>query len=85
MFVKASCDCGSTDENNPCTGQSIGVTVTAKTPNGGTAVDSVYNWSFNSGGGDANCGQFANGDYWVSPAAGPVSYTHLTLPTNREV
>jgi len=51
------------------------VTVTAGTPNGGTAYDGVYNWTFNSGGGDARCGQFANGDYWVAPAVGQTTVT----------
>lgn len=71
----AACDCGSTDSANPCTGQLIAVTVTAGTPNGGTAVDNVYSWSFNSGGGDARCGQFANGDYWIAPAVGQSAVT----------
>lgn len=71
----AACDCGSADEANPCTGQAIVVTVTAGTPNGGTAVNNVYNWSFNSGGKDARCGQFANGDYWVAPADGETTVT----------
>jgi len=75
LHAQAACDCGSTDSANPCTGQSISVTVVAGTPNGGTAVDNVYNWGFNSGGGDARCGQFANGDYWVAPASGQTSVT----------
>lgn len=73
--IFAACDCGSTDINNPCTGQSIAVNVIAGTPNGGSPVNSQYNWSFNSGGGDAKCGQFANGDYWIAPAAGKTSVT----------
>lgn len=78
-YSKASCDCGSTNQEAPCTGQSIKIDVTAKTPNGGTAVDSQYNWSFNSGGGDARCGQFANGDYWVAPAPGKDSVTITSI------
>lgn len=78
-YSKASCDCGSTNQEVPCTGQSIKIIVTAKTPNGGTAVDSQYNWSFNSGGGDARCGQFANGDYWVAPAQGQASVTITSI------
>lgn len=66
--AKAACDCGSVDSANPCTGQSIAVTVKAGTPNGGTALDNAYKWTFNSEGGDARCGQFANGDYWIAPA-----------------
>lgn len=93
------CNCGSTDASTPCTGQAISVTVVAETPNGGTAVNQVYNWEFNSGGGDARCGQFANGDYWVAPAAGQSTVTitdissasHTTLikadadPTTEEM
>lgn len=75
----ASCDCGSIDTSAPCSGQSIKVTVVAATPNGGTAVDNVYNWTFNSGGEDARCGQFANGDYWVAPAAGQATVTLTSL------
>lgn len=71
----AACNCGSTDSSNPCTGQAIDVTVVAGTPNGGTPVNNIYNWSFNSGGGDARCGQFASGDYWVAPAAGQTTVT----------
>lgn len=70
-----ACDCGSTDSNNPCTGQSISITVAAGTPNGGSAVDNIYNWSFSSGGKDARCGQFANGDYWIAPADGETTVT----------
>lgn len=71
----SSCDCGSIDVDNPCTGQSITVTVKAGTPNGGTAIDNVYKWTFNSEGGDARCGQFANGDYWIAPNEGKNSVT----------
>ncbi|WP_157469796.1 hypothetical protein [Desulfobulbus elongatus] len=71
----AQCDCGSTDANYPCTGRSISVTVTAGIPNGGMAIDNIYNWSFHSGGGEARCGQFANGDYWVAPAKGQTTVT----------
>ena len=71
----AACNCGSVDQANPCTGQSISVTVLADTPNFGTAVDNVYSWAFNSGGGDARCGQFSNGDYWVAPASGQSTVT----------
>ena len=71
----ASCDCGSTDSTKPCTGQLIKITVKAETPNGGKAVDNEYTWTFNSNGGDARCGQFANGDYWVAPAVGQSTVT----------
>ena len=81
----AACDCGSTDSANPCTGQSISVTVTAGTPNGGVAVNNIYNWSFNSGGGDAFCGQFANGDYWVAPAAGQTEVAVTGITSNGNV
>jgi len=82
---EAACDCGSTDANNPCTGQTIFVSVTAGTPNGGTAVNSEYIWTFNSGGGDARCGQFANGDYWIAPAAGNSSVTITSITSNGRV
>ncbi|MDY0302492.1 MAG: hypothetical protein RBR98_01755 [Candidatus Moranbacteria bacterium] len=84
-FSQAACDCGSTDSANPCTGQSISVTVTAGTPNGGVAVNNIYNWSFNSGGGDAFCGQFANGDYWVAPAAGQTEVAVTGITSNGNV
>lgn len=74
-LVFGACDCASTDSASPCAGQSITVTVNADTPNDGTAVDNVYSWAFNSGGGDARCGQFANGDYWVAPAVGQSTVT----------
>lgn len=70
--ARAACDCGSTDANNPCAGQSITVTV----PAGG-----IYNWEFNSGGGNARCGQFANGDYWIAPADGQSSVTVTAIST----
>ena len=69
LTANAACDCGSTDANNPCTGKSIIVTVN------GTKTNNVYNWSFHSGGMEANCGQFANGDFWVSPAKGESTVT----------
>lgn len=77
----ASCDCGSTDPAAPCTGNSITVTVAAGTPNGGTAEDAVFSWAFNSGGSDAICGQFANGDWWVAPASGESSVTITGITT----
>ncbi len=80
-YANAACDCGSTDVANPCTGQSISVTVTAGTPNGGTAIDGIYNWTFNSGGADARCGQFANGDYWIAPAVGQTEITVTGITT----
>lgn len=73
--ANSACDCGSTDKSNPCTGKSIIVTVNAGTPNGGKPLNNVYNWEFNSGGNDALCGQFANGDYWIAPANGQSSVT----------
>lgn len=60
------CDCGSTDGSNPCVGQGIDVTVKA-TRNGSGYRDATFQWRFNSGGGDAYCGKFVNGDYWVAP------------------
>jgi len=79
----AACDCGSTDSGSPCTGQSISVTVIAGTPNGGTAIDNVFNWSFTSGSGDARCGQFANGDYWIVPASGQTTVELNSITTTN--
>lgn len=67
-----ACDCGSTGQANPCEGQAINVTVTATTAD---SVDSVFGWAFNSNSGDARCGQFANGDYWIAPADGETDVT----------
>ena len=71
----AACECGSTDQAAPCTGNSINVTVQNDAPNGGVALNNTYTWTFNSNGGDARCGQFANGDYWVAPAVGQSTVT----------
>lgn len=62
--VRAACDCGSTSATQPCTGQQIETTV----PGNGRSIQLV--WQFSSGGGNATCGQFANGDYWIAPAPG---------------
>ncbi len=56
----AACDCGSTNSNSPCSGREISVEV-------GDSRTVGFSWEFNSGGGDAYCGQFANGDYWIAP------------------
>ena len=82
---EANCDCQSVDSANPCTGQSIYVSVKAGTPNGGTAVNSEYTWKFNSAGGNARCGQFANGDYWIAPAAGESTVTITNITSNGTV
>jgi hypothetical protein len=75
----AACDCGSSDGNNPCSGQSISVTVKTLSTHRPNSRDAVFKWSFNSGGGDAYCGQFANGDYWIAPQAGTsVQITSVT-------
>lgn len=81
VSTQAVCDCGSTDSASPCTGQFINVVVKAGTPNGGTAHDGIYNWTFNSGGGNARCGQFANGDYWVAPAIGQSTVIVTSITT----
>ncbi len=80
-FSLTACNCGSTDSMAPCTGQLITVIVVAGRPNGGTAHNSVYNWAFNSGGGDARFGQFANGDYWIAPAPGKSTVTITGITT----
>lgn len=74
QLAYAACDCASTDANAPCTGQSISSTVN---------VDRSINftWAFNSGGSDARCGQFANGDYWIAPAVGQSSVTITSIGT----
>ncbi len=59
----------------------LSVTVTAKTPNGGIAKNAVFNWSFNSGGRNAECGQFANGDYWIAPANNQNDVTITAITT----
>ena len=71
----AACDCGSVDSENPCTGRSIVITVNSTAVNGANSQKATFSWSFNSGGGDARCGQFANGDYWIAPAAGQSTVT----------
>lgn len=73
----AACDCGSIDQGSPCTGQFISVTV-PKTI-GTTALNGNYTYTFNSGGADARCGQFANGDYWISPASGQSTVTLTSI------
>ncbi len=47
------------------TGQQIVVNVAGNT----------HTWNFQSNGGDAICGQFANGDWWAAPADGQSSVT----------
>lgn len=83
--IYAACDCGSTDQANPCSGQSISVTVNASTINGINSADSIFTWAFNSGGGNAYCGQFANGDYWISPSSGESSVTITAITGNGSI
>ncbi|MBD3242485.1 MAG: hypothetical protein GF331_17990 [Chitinivibrionales bacterium] len=64
----AACDCELTGAD-PCTGTTISETVT------GDGRSIAFDWAFHSGGGPARCGRFANGDYWVAPAAGEASVT----------
>lgn len=66
--ANAACDCGSTNQQAACTGDQINVTV-------GDSRTVGFNWTFNSGGQEALCGQFANGDYWIAPRAGETSVT----------
>jgi len=62
----AACDCGSTDPNLACTGQSISYTRDGET----------ISFDFNCDGGDCQCGKFANEwDYWVAPSAAGGSIT----------
>lgn len=63
----AACDCGAVGD--PCSGTAVTETVT------GDDRSITFDWTFHSGGGPARCGQFANGDYWVAPAAGETSVT----------
>jgi hypothetical protein len=62
---RSACNCGSTDESSPCTGTEITVQIDRN------RLDRIatFNWSFNSGGKPARCGQFANGDYWIAPSS----------------
>lgn len=73
----ASCNCESTDAANPCTGNSISVTVTGEKAEDFRKV--TFNWGFESNGKPASCGQFTNGDYWVAPAAGENSVTFTSM------
>ena len=78
-ILLASCDCGSIDHANPCTGKNIFVTVDATSINGKMSHDANFKWDFNSNGQEAYCGQFANGDYWVAPRNGKaIQFTSIT-------
>lgn len=66
--VLADCNCESTDGSKPCLGQSISVNVTGQKNEDFRKVS--FSWAFKSGGANAACGQFANGDYWIAPAPG---------------
>ncbi len=70
--ASANCNCGSVDAANPCTGTSITVSVKR-------SYTVAFAWEFNSGGTAASCGQFANGDYWVAPAAGKSAVTITSI------
>ena len=51
-------------------GKGTAISITIPTFNG----SNTFNWSFASGDdGDAACGRFANGDYWVAPRSGQTS------------
>ena len=56
----AGCDCQSTG-GEPCSGRSVSVAAV-----NGRQVS--VTWTFSSSGGDAFCGTFANGDFWVAPS-----------------
>lgn len=73
-----ACDCGSVDEANPCTGTTISITVTGD-------YNTDFSYAFNSGGSAANCGQFANGDYWVSPASGESDVTFAAITSTGDI
>ncbi len=72
-FSYAACDCGSESASSPCTGSSISVDINGGSDEGNRSVN--FTWQFHSGGNEARCGQFANGDYWVAPADGQSSVT----------
>ena len=76
-FANAACESG----DGPRTGSSLTITVTAGTPNGGTAEDAIFTYSFGSNGKDCNCGQFANGDYWIAPADNETEVTITSIST----
>ena len=65
--VGSGCDCD-LNTYDYCEGTSLEVTATSTfSANPGTPVDSVYTWSFNDNTGNAYCGKFANGDWWLAP------------------
>ena len=72
-FSYAACDCGSESASSPCTGSSISVDINGGSDEGNRSVN--FTWQFHSGGNEARCGQFANGDYWVAPADGQSNVT----------
>lgn len=82
--VNNGCDCGSTDVNTPCGGRSISVTVPALSSIG-TQENATFSWEFNSGGGPAVCGKFANGDYWLAPVVGQSTVTITAIASNNTV
>lgn len=55
------------------------MTVNATTINGTASKNATSTWVFNSGGGDARCGQFASGDYWIAPTAGQATVTITSI------
>jgi hypothetical protein len=79
------CNCGSKDSNNPCTGKSISINIQSDPINGVNSQNAIFEWRFHSGGKDAQCGQFANGDYWVAPAVGESDVTVVSITANGEV
>ncbi len=71
MLASAACDCGSTDLENVCKGNSVSL----------TRGTSTITFQFECDGGECRCGRFANGyDYWVAPDndGGDVSITGMT-------
>lgn len=68
--TKFSCDCNSTDPSIPCVGSSLTDKLTGTPSNGATFRAPIFSYEFNSNGGQAYCGRFASGDYWVAPKEG---------------
>ncbi|MCC5858065.1 MAG: hypothetical protein JJT90_07915 [Ectothiorhodospiraceae bacterium] len=80
----ADCDCGSTDLTAPCTGQAISITVESTGAPRPPHQAASFHWQFQSDGGDAYCGQFANGDYWIAPRPGE-TLTLLSVDGNGSI
>lgn len=74
VSAPGNCSCGSTNPASPCTGTSIIDNNTSTS----------FEWTFSCSGGNCQCGQFVNGDYWVKhPSGGDVTISAVT-PSGNE-